>query len=76
MLYFDTKRFAESTELKRNTENRYTANATVFSKNGEKSNIDIITLYKGVVCSPGMNADFVINAGIHRTSAINTITIC
>ena len=51
-------------------------NANTFSKNGEKPKSDTIILYKGVCDSPGMNADFVIKAGNHKTSAITTTAIC
>lgn len=43
---------------------------------GEKSNAETIMLYNGVLYSLGMNADFVIKAGNHNTSAIATTTIC
>ena len=76
VLFFCTNRLAESTELKKNTPKRYTTNAMMLSNIGEKSNIDIIILYQGVVCSPGMNADFVMNAGIHNTRAIKTTATC
>lgn len=51
-------------------------NANMFSKNGEKSRSDTIILYKGVWNSPGMNADLVMKAGNHKTSAITTTAIC
>lgn len=50
--------------------------ANKFSKNGEKSRMETIILYKGVWNSPGMNADFVMKAGNHNTSAIATTAIC
>ena len=46
VLFFCTNRLAESTELKKNTLKRNTANAMMLSNNGEKSKIDIIILYK------------------------------
>jgi hypothetical protein len=55
---------------------RYTAKANALIINGEKSNIEIMTLYKGVVLSPGINADFVMKAGIHKTSAIIMMARC
>ena len=51
-------------------------NANKLSTIGEKSNAVTIILYKGVCDSPGMNADFVIKAGNHKTSAITTTAIC
>ena len=51
-------------------------NAKALSKNGEKSKRDTIILYKGVWNSLGMNADFVMKAGNHNTSAITTTAIC
>ena len=51
-------------------------NANTFSKNGEKPRSDTIILYKGVWNSLGMNADFVMKAGNHNTSAITTTAIC
>ena len=76
VLFFVTKRFADKTELNKNMDVRYTANAKALINNGEKSKIEIMTLYKGVVFSPGINADFVMKAGIHKTSAIMTMTRC
>lgn len=76
VLFFVTKRFADKTELNKNMHVRYTANAKALIINGEKSKIEIMTLYKGVVLSPGINADFVMKAGIHKTSAIMTMTRC
>ena len=76
VLFLVTRRFADSTELKKNIHIRYTANANALIKNGEKSNAEVMKLYKGVVPSPGMNADFVMKAGIHKTSAIMTMTRC
>ena len=76
VLFFVTKRFADNTELNKNMHVRYTANAKALINNGEKSKIEIMRLYKGVVFSPGINADFVMKAGIHKTSAIMTMTRC
>jgi hypothetical protein len=76
VLFLVTRRFADRTELNKNMQTKYTAKAKVLSMNGEKSNIEIMTLYKGVIFSPGMNADFVMKAGIHNISAIMTMTRC
>ena len=76
VLFFCTNRLAESTELKKNTLKRNTANAKKLSISGEKSKIDTTMLYKGVMYSLGMNADFVMNAGIHNTRAIKTTATC
>ena len=76
VLYLFTRRFAESTELKKNTHKRYMMNANMLIRKGEKSKRDTVILYKGVVFSPGTNADFVIKAGIHKANAIKTTTTC
>ena len=55
---------------------RYTANANALIKSGENANVETMTLYKGVVLSPGMKADFVMKAGIHKTSAIMMMAKC
>ena len=76
VLYLLTNLFAERTELNKNNETTNTANEIRFIRNGEKSNIEINILYKGVMSSPIKNADFVMKVGNHNIIAITTMTIC
>ena len=76
VLYLFTNLLAESTELNRNIATTKTANAIRFIRNGEKSNIETIILYKGVLSLPIKNADFVMKVGNHNTIAITMMTIC
>lgn len=52
------------------------ANTIVLIINGEKSNNEIIILYKGVLSSPIKNADFVMKVGNHNIIAITITTTC
>ena len=76
VLYLLTNLLAERTELKRNRLMTKIANTIVLIINGEKSNNEIIILYKGVLSSPIKNADFVMKVGNHNIIAITITTIC
>lgn len=76
VLYLLTNLLAERTELKRNRLMTKTTNTIVLIINGEKSNSEIIILYKGVLSSPIKNADLDMKVGNHKTIAITMMTIC